>query len=352
MAKRMKSDKKQFREMVADMFVNALEEDPLAFFKGWDFSETGKPVNAHTDVQYRGVNVLYLKMMEHIKGYGDPRWMSWTQIKQHKDLHLKAGAQGAKVEYWMPVDNEANKAMTWDAYNRLSYEEKHSIYVDEDGDTKEKYSIKPKYFTVFNGADIEGLDRYETPDLYLHQVDPAEVVSMISDGMQVPIEHVFNSSSAYYSPVEDIVHLPAPEQFHNNEEYNRTALHELGHATGHERRLARDQTGSFGSKAYAYEELVAEITSCFMSEYVPDPITKEGLDQHKAYVQSWASAIKDNKNYLFKAIKDAEKASDYMIEKGELTLLKEKNLEQSSAFSYGTHVYRNCKNKRGNYGKR
>ncbi|MBP6770765.1 MAG: hypothetical protein KA171_23515, partial [Reyranella sp.] len=33
--------------------------------------------------------------------------------------------------------------------------------------------------------------------------------------------------------------------------------HELGHWTGHATRLGRDQTGSFGSKDYGREELVA-----------------------------------------------------------------------------------------------
>ncbi|MGB9425031.1 MAG: zincin-like metallopeptidase domain-containing protein, partial [Methylocella sp.] len=35
--------------------------------------------------------------------------------------------------------------------------------------------------------------------------------------------------------------------------WHRTALHELGHASGHTSRLNRDLSGSFGSKKYAFE---------------------------------------------------------------------------------------------------
>ena len=38
------------------------------------------------------------------------------------------------------------------------------------------------------------------------------------------------------------------------------ACHEVGHATGHERRLARILKGRFGDAAYAAEELVAELS--------------------------------------------------------------------------------------------
>jgi antirestriction protein ArdC len=38
----------------------------------------------------------------------------------------------------------------------------------------------------------------------------------------------------------------------------------LTHATGHASRLGRDLSGTFGSKNYAREELVAEIGSAFL----------------------------------------------------------------------------------------
>lgn len=46
--------------------------------------------------------------------------------------------------------------------------------------------------------------------------------------------------------------------------FNATALHELSHSTGHPMRLNRPQGAFFGTEQYAYEELVAEMCSCFM----------------------------------------------------------------------------------------
>lgn len=38
---------------------------------------------------------------------------------------------------------------------------------------------------------------------------------------------------------------------------------------------------------------------------------------HAAYIQSWIKVLQNNPNELFAAIKDAEKISDYLLEKGE-----------------------------------
>jgi len=58
--------------------------------------------------------------------------------------------------------------------------------------------------------------------------------------------------------------VPRPDAYFEPINWHRTALHELGHWTGAAQRLDRDLSGSFGSKKYAQEELVAEITSAFV----------------------------------------------------------------------------------------
>src|SRR3546814_5538576 len=40
---------------------------------------------------------------------------------------------------------------------------------------------------------------------------------------------------AFYDPVRDNIHMPEPQLFKSDYEYAATALHELGHATGHKR---------------------------------------------------------------------------------------------------------------------
>ncbi|MCA3572162.1 zincin-like metallopeptidase domain-containing protein, partial [Bradyrhizobium sp.] len=62
---------------------------------------------------------------------------------------------------------------------------------------------------------------------------------------------------AFYAPGPDFVMVPPPQAYFEPINWHRTALHELGHASGHPSRLGRDLGGVFGSKKYAFEELVA-----------------------------------------------------------------------------------------------
>ena len=103
--------------------------------------------------------------------------------------------------------------------------------------------------------------------------------------------------------------------------YN-TALHELGHSTGHAKRLNRDLSGGFGSENYALEELRAEIASLFMEQDFEISVNENEVRNNSAYIQSWKAAIKDDPNVLFTAIADAEKITKY-VRKKETEMTKE-----------------------------
>lgn len=57
--------------------------------------------------------------------------------------------------------------------------------------------------------------------------------------------------------------MPRQAAFRDPINWYRTALHELGHWTGHSSRLDRNQRGAFGGGDYAREEPVAELASAF-----------------------------------------------------------------------------------------
>ena len=313
----MAEENKKFRDMVADEFVKALQGNPLEWKKQWSLVGTGRPYNPTKGTPYKGVNFLWLKMVEEENNFGDPRWMSFKQASA-LGYKIKAGSKGTKVEYWMPVNNQTKKAVTWDEYNKARKNNggKEPTY-KEDGIDKKLFSIRAKYFTVFNGSQIEGIKPFEV-DRTRNDIKPSEIVNMVAKGMNVPIIEDKNGNRAYYSPQADNIHLPEKERFNSDIAYQSVAMHELGHATGHESRLNRNQTGRFGTKDYAFEELIAETTATFMSEYFTVEMSEEELKNHAAYIQSWSEEIKKDKNYLFKAINQAEEAADYMIEKGGL----------------------------------
>lgn len=318
----MEKNKKSFREEFVSDFVDYLKSDNKTSFKQYFVYDSILPniKNASTNKRYNGLNQIALLMESKKKGYGDNRWATFKQI-QDKGWKLKKGARGSKIEYVMPFDKEDNKFLTWDKYNELCLER-----INPD-----RYKLVARYFTVFNGNFIEGIEPIKIKETSLN-IEEIELVERIADSLGVSISYMDNFSKAYYMPSEDAIYLPNIKQFNSKGGYLATAIHELSHATGHSSRLDRglEKNKSKKDKKYAYEELVAEFTSVFLSEYVKEDRIIWDYDNNKAYLDSWLSSIDENKNFLFKAIKDAEKASDYIIEKANLReYLAEKSINKS-----------------------
>ena len=123
------------------------------------------------------------------------------------------------------------------------------------------------------------------------------------------------SRRAYYNPVNDEIHLPRRESFADLPEYYSTALHEIGHSTGAEKRLNREMTADKSSQEYALEELRAEIASMFLEQDLGVTISDKHIQNNSAYIGAWKSQIKENPNALFKAIADAERITKFVMSK-------------------------------------
>lgn len=306
-----KGNNKDFRKEFLEKVLKSLENE-TTWKKAWSYV-SGSPQNAFTHRKYSGINSMSLKFIENEKGYGDPRWATFRQIKE-AGLKVKKGSHGEKVEYHFVYDKEEKAYVSWSKYNMLKDEEK----------ANERYSIHRKYFTVFNGTQIEGLKPFV---VFKNDIKIDKLVKNIRKALGVDIEYKNNSSCAYYSSAEDKIIMPEVSQFCDAYSYNAVALHELSHSTGHEKRLNRDITGIFGSNKYAQEELIAELSSCFLSRYSKNIATDEHLKNHCAYLADWRKMIKEDGNQFFKAIKEAEKAADYIIDKAKLDVLLETEIE-------------------------
>ena len=292
---------KQFREKVTQTFLNALKSPEMTWKKSWKTIGT-PPQNAATGAKYNGVNRLYLMVMCELEGITDRRFATFNQIREN-GWHLKKGSHGLNVEYWMPV-NEEHKAITWGEYRLMMPEE------------QEKCGLRAKYYTVFYAKDIEGLPELPKPERK-EGIEQDEIVSKISKNMRVPIRHD-GGDRAFYRPSEDSIHMPEKEYFDSDIAYNSVALHELTHATGAPNRLNRIMIGAFGSQPYAFEELVAEISSAFMSENLQSVTDGSMMENHQAYVQNWISVLENNPDVLMKAVKEAERAANYLEYMAEL----------------------------------
>jgi antirestriction protein ArdC len=62
-------------------------------------------------------------------------------------------------------------------------------------------------------------------------------------------------------------------------------------------------------KAYAFEELVAEIGNCMLCAQIG---VEPEFDQSAAYVEGWLEVMKEESRAIFRAASEAQKAVDYI----------------------------------------
>ncbi|MCY3791862.1 MAG: zincin-like metallopeptidase domain-containing protein, partial [Gemmatimonadetes bacterium] len=109
--------------------------------------------------------------------------------------------------------------------------------------------------------------------------------------------------------------LPEKSQFPSADHYYQTALHELGHASGHPDRLNRDtlQQGlndGFASESYAREELRAEISAMMTGDRLG---TGHDPSRGAAYVSGWVEVLDKNPQEIVNASAEAQRMSNYLI---------------------------------------
>ena len=232
-------------------------------------------------------------------------------MRNFDGAHVKKGEKGVHIERWIVSDLTKKKG---EKDKFIDFDKLKKLIKSGERDVRE-FAIFPKIFTVFNVEQCEGV-----PPLVEQEekkINQEQYVTDVANGMKVKLLND-GGDNAYYSPFEDTVHLPNKNAFSSDYAYNATALHELGHATGSERRLQRNQKNNFGSQAYAFEELVAEMTSCLAaSRLMPsdadmDSYIQEHSKNHLAYVKGWSTIIKNNPNAIEDALKQATLATDFM----------------------------------------
>ena len=94
------------------------------------------------------------------------------------------------------------------------------------------------------------------------------------------------------------------------ESYEATRLHELGHWTGAKHRLDREFAQRFGDQAYAFEELVAELSAAYLCAGLD--ITNTPRADHAQYIANWLQVLKGDTKAIFTAASLATRAVDYL----------------------------------------
>ena len=324
------------RKQLVDAVLSNLEKGTGLWEQGW--SGGGAPVSAITGKQYNGVNRVFLLLASMEKGYADNRWLTYKQMED-KGWHFKTDEEGKSlgkgagvaIEYFELRDKETKQPFDRHTLDGMTAEER-AEYMDEN-----VYPLR-KYYRVFNGDVIEGI-----PERKRAEHDPsgqnarAEALIGFWSDTESPIR--YGGSAAYYSPKTDEIHLPQRENFVDMPEFYSTALHEIGHSTGHEKRLNRSLSSDRSSPEYATEELRAEIASMFLEQDLGVAVKDKHIENNSAYIAAWKSAIKEDPNILFKAIADAERITKFVMAK-EIKKETEPFAVVEETDEYGEPVYK------------
>jgi len=161
-----------------------------------------------------------------------------------------------------------------------------------------------KYFRVWNRDQCVGLPEQKVKEVSEFDRHTGAEQFINKTGAEIR----YGKDRAFYALSKDIINLPDAEAFTDAGSFYATALHELGHWTGHNTRLDRQLGNGFGSEAYAEEELVAELTAAFLCA----ELGIDGKLQHPEYIASWIKVLKNDKQAIFKASSKATKAADYL----------------------------------------
>jgi antirestriction protein ArdC/phage/plasmid primase-like uncharacterized protein len=291
-----KPKRKPFHEEFAEKIIARLKEGTAPWQLPWHpGNENMAPHNPASGTVYKGVNRISLAMSD----FSDPRWMTLKQAND-KGMKILPGSKSTPVVYYQWTDEK----------DRL--DENGKPVLGEDGKPlKQTVSLERPIMRcarVFNAEQIDGMPPLKLTDKSFdwNPMDKAESILAASGAV---IKHDQNNR-AFYRLRDDSIHLPPRGNFEDAGKYYGTALHELGHWTGHESRLNREH-GPFGSEVYAREELRAEIASWMLGQDTGIPHDPE---QHAAYVQSWITALEQDPFEIQRACRDAEHIKEYVLD--------------------------------------
>ena len=298
----MKND--EYHRQFADAIIDQIRRGTAPWQKPWAPGERVMPMNVDTGRSYRGGNSLHLASVQQEMGYGDVRWGTYRQIRTQGG-QVRKGERGTRILSFqdrkrLPVTDDRGKPVRDAEGKRVyHYEKLHVPFV--------------RQYTVFNAEQADGLPERANPTpeplWKVHQ----EAERVMQD-VGVPVRHVAGDRAYYHMKRDEIV-LPERGQFPSANHYYQTALHELGHSTGHAERMNRDTLikgidNGFGSPEYAREELRAEISAMMTGERVGvghDPA------RGAAYVEGWIQALEEDPREIRRAAADAQRISDFVL---------------------------------------
>lgn len=299
-------------ETITRKIVAAIEAGAGTFEMPWhrpgiDFSI---PKNAMTGNEYRGTNILSLWIDADERKYQHQVFATYRQWSELGGQVRKGEKGSLIVKYgdFVPKNEREQAAAKGEAF-------------DEDAHKR----LYAKAAWVFNVQQVDLPDELratllpgtvERPDLTqrLQHVDDfiaATQAEFREGGQRAFYRHRSLDGSG------DFIQMPPRNLFTGTktstptEAYESCRLHELSHWAGAGHRLNRAFGEKFADHAYAFEELVAELSAAFLCAHLE--ITNTPRPDHAQYLAAWLDVLKADAKAVFTAASLASKATEYLI---------------------------------------
>ncbi len=278
-------------ERITAAIVAALKTSRNTGTLPWHQSAIHVPRNAASKQRYHGINVLALWATASVRGYESSFWATYKQWRS-LGAQVRRGEKAASIVFYKQMDCADTAPNT-------------------NEDTEKRWIARASW--VFNAYQVDGCTSIPTVDTTLDPVTTLHEVDAFIQGVGATV--IEGGDSAFYRPSTDTIHMPDRYRLRNRdatEAYYAVLLHELIHWTGHESRLKRDLSVSFGAMTYAMEELVAEFGAAFLCADLG--ISSQPREDHACYVSSWIQVLEDRSRAIVLATSAATKACRYLGE--------------------------------------
>lgn len=284
--------KRDLYQHVTDKIVAAIESGEAGKWEmPWHKASVGNTRGMFTCPEnvsgrpYRGINVWLLLAEKLANDFSSDVWgtyKAWAAT----GAHVKSGSKATLIIFW----------------KRLVILER-----DETGEEKPKTIMMARGYNVFNSDQVEGWKPKAKPQLPIEN----RIANAEAFFAAIPADVQHGGNRACYIPAIDRIQLPEFAQFKSAEAYYATRGHETTHWTGHASRCNREFAKRFGSDAYAFEELVAELGSAYLASHLG--IANDPRPDHAAYLAHWLRVMKEDKRAIFTAASKAQNAVDFII---------------------------------------
>ena len=282
-------------EIVTERIISLLEQGAIPWRRPW--SSAGAPRNLVSKKQYRGVNFFLLSATK----YASPFWLT---LKQANEIggSVRKGERSQIVVFWR-VDETSN-----------SMNESDPEMLEADEKNRRRFVLR--YYRLWNmeQCDLPHGVLDKLPKIQTYQHETIEAAERIIANMPNPPDIEFAGTKAFYSPTADRITLPPRELFSSAEELYATLNHEESHAAGHPKRLNRKsiaEAAPFGSPAYGFEELIAEMSAAYLCAEAG--ISPAVIANEAAYIHGWLARLRSNERMVVTAAAQAQRAADYIL---------------------------------------